>query len=133
MQVLLTTFFQLAKFFTGETLCINGTKNIVVLAKLFALVFSKAFAAVYRTVFFGFKGNLSLFTAFCTDCSVHLSVLSDAVLSCNSAFFTTAGFVFKTLFSIKFLLARCEYKFSTTVFAYECLVFVHYKSLTLKK
>lgn len=100
--------------------------------KLFAFLHCRiAFAAVNRSVACGLERNLSFFSAVCADCSVHFSLGFACILLCVAAALTSLGLVLETLFSIEFLLAGCEYEFSSTILANQCFVLIHLFYLAL--
>ena len=80
-------------------------------------VFSKALAAVDRSVILGNERNLCFVAASCAYSCEHLSVLLKRLLLCNSAFSASLRFVLEALFSIELLLACCENELVSAILA----------------
>ena len=88
-------------------------------------VFAEAITAVNRAVVFGFKRHFRFLTAFRARYGKHLAVLSAVAIASAfvAAVAATYGFVLESAFVVKFLFARAEDKFFSTVLAHECFVF----------
>ncbi len=109
------------------------TKNNFIKKLLLLLQCCKAVAAIYRSVIRGSKGDLCFLAAACADSSVHFSGSLGSFLLFVSASFASLGLVLESAGCVKFLLAGGENKFSTALFAYKSLVFVHKVLPRLKK
>lgn len=90
-------------------------------------VCAEAFAAIYWLVCPGCEGNLGGFSALGAYGVKHLTRSSAfaAVPAASPAFPAAGGFVLETLFSIKFLFARCEGELSAAILADQHFVFKH--------
>ena len=90
-------------------------------------VCAEAFAAIYWLVCPGCEGNLGEFSALGAYGVKHLTRSSAfaAVPAASPAFPAAGGFVLETLFSIKFLFARCEGELSAAILADQHFVFKH--------
>ena len=88
---------------------------------------AEAFAAIYGLVCSGHEGNLGGFSALGAYGIKHLTRSSAfaAVPAASPAFPAAGGFVLETLFSIKFLFARCEGELSAAILADQHFVFKH--------
>ena len=87
----------------------------------------EALAAIDGLIGLGFEGNLGGLAAFRADGIEHLTRSSAfaAVPAASPAFPAAGGFVLETLFSIKFLFARCEGELSAAILADQHFVFKH--------
>ena len=87
------------------------------------------FVAVHGLIAVRFKRYFGGFAAFRADCIVHNALAAIAIPALLPAvvpaFPAACGFVFKTLFLIKFLFASGEHEFFAAIFADQYFVFEH--------
>ena len=90
-----------------------------------------AFAAIYRTVRLGLKGNSCFSAAGSTNSSEILARTARCVLASIAAGLATLGLVLETTLSIKFLFTSGKHELLSTLFAYQCLVLEHVSVIPL--
>ena len=93
----------------------------------------KALAAVYGSVRLGLERNLCLTTTCCTNSGEILTGTASCILASITAGLAALGLILEAALCIELLLTSGEHEFLATLFAYQCLVFVHVFTLSFDR